>query len=184
MKSISIPIEIVPSSNSNSYSRHISPSYTFRNDYPYSDFTNSPPRINSYSKTRFQPRPNPTTAYDRLLKHSPLNQPVYDRPLYQEPSAFYHSRSNEDLLSSPITSKRAPTQPQTNGIRSESDFIQPNKSTNSLRRSFNVLNDDRPTYVNQTFIHPQEYRVPTTNNCKSKFFSFSFIINKNTIMVV
>jgi hypothetical protein len=67
-----------------------------------------------------------------------------------EPGPLQFSRSNEDLLSSPFDSMHYSTQPQYSSlipptfgsrIRTDSDFVQPNKYSSPLRRSYDALND-------------------------------------------
>ncbi|CAF1267831.1 unnamed protein product [Adineta steineri] len=165
---VTIPVQIISSPDSNSYSRYSTyhrPNYT---ETSFNDFSNSPPytkpTMNPYSTSRFQRRNSPIPAYDRLIQNSLFNEPCYDRPSYQEPQ-YYHSqqriyeprslhtsRSSEDLLSSPPTdSTRSNNQSRNttyyspifnSGFQSDSDFIEPNKyNTNSIRRSYDALND-------------------------------------------
>ncbi|CAF3912736.1 unnamed protein product [Rotaria sp. Silwood2] len=166
---ISIPVEIVSVPNTTNSSSHYPQLRTVHHDNPYSDFSNSPPwkkpSINTYSKGRFQPRQNLTTAYDRLLNDSQFNQPYNDRFFHQthqepqyrhfqqrtyEPNSLHISRSSEDLLSTPSDFIHSDTQSHNtshypsaynNGFRSDSDFVKPNKYTSHLRRSYDILND-------------------------------------------
>jgi hypothetical protein len=174
------------STGSGSHSRHNSPFRTLQNDSPYAGFSDSPP-WSSNSASRFQPRQSPSTAYDRVITNSQFNQPLNDRSSYQqqeppppqqqqqrhaqqrmyEPGPSHFSRSSEDLLSSPFDSIRYSTQPQYtslippsfgSGYRPESDFVQTNKYTSPLRRSYDALNDF--TDMHQSFPttrqHPAE----------------------------
>ncbi|CAF0881118.1 unnamed protein product [Rotaria sordida] len=212
---ITIPIEIVPTSNSTNTNSHHSSFRTINHDNSYNDFSNSPSwkksSINTYSKGRLRPRQTLTTAYDRLINNSQLNQPykdpffheIYQEPQYHhfqhrtyEPNSLHMSRSSEDLLSLPNDSINSNIQSKNishyssifnnNGFQHDSDFMQPNKYTNSLRRSYDVLNDIpntnkkfsinqqypseqqsyyRPTYVTETTINPNvvystEHHIP------------------------
>ncbi|CAF0881138.1 unnamed protein product [Rotaria sordida] len=222
---ITIPIEIVPTSNSTNTNSHHSSFRTINHDNSYNDFSNSPSwkksSINTYSKGRLRPRQTLTTAYDRLINNSQLNQPykdpffheIYQEPQYHhfqhrtyEPNSLHMSRSSEDLLSLPNDSINSNIQSKNishyssifnnNGFQHDSDFMQPNKYTNSLRRSYDVLNDIpntnkkfsinqqypseqqsyyRPTYVTETTINPNvvystEHHIPIIqeiiNSCK------------------
>ncbi|CAF4598177.1 unnamed protein product [Rotaria sp. Silwood1] len=215
---VSIPVEIVSKPNSTNSNSHYIPFRTIRHDNSYSDFSNSSPwkkpSINTYSKGHFQPRKNLTTAYDRLIQDSQFNQPYNDRFFHQidhepqyhhfqqrtyEPNSLHISRSSDDLLFTPndfirsnIQSKNTSHYPSTfnNGLRSDSSFIQTNKYTQPLRRSYDILNDFsdenkkfstnqqypseqqsyyRPTYVTKTVINPNvvystDYHTPINNH--------------------
>jgi len=165
---VSIPVEIIRESNpggrSGSHSRHDSPFRTQGNDSIYSGVSDSPP-WSSNTTGRFQPRRSPGPTYDRVITNSQFNQPFNDRSSYQtyqepqyrhpqqqmyEPGQSNFSRSNEDLFSSPFDSIRHSTQtPYSSlippsfgsGFRLNSDFVQPDKYSSPLRRSFDALND-------------------------------------------
>jgi hypothetical protein len=166
LKAISIPVEIVPKSNS----RYIPTYRTVRNDYPSTSSWKK-----SSTNSHFQPRQSPITAYDRLINHSPSYQlhPGSQYRVY-ESNPLHHSRSSEDLLSSPkdsIRSKKTSIYPPTSnhGFRPDSDFIQPKKS--SLNRSYDALDDypeQKLSYKSSTTANSNEYRVPiNVLNCKS-----------------
>jgi hypothetical protein len=135
--------------------------------------------MNMNLSNRFQPRPSPSTHYDRILTNPQFNQPVNDRTSYQqfqdpqlrpthqriyESTPLNFSRSNEDLLSSAFDPARFNTQshyttlipPSFGGaFRPESDFVQASKYTNPLRRSFDALNDFPD--MNQSFSTMRQY---------------------------
>jgi hypothetical protein len=163
---VSIPVEIIREpTGSSSHSRHNSPFRTIHNDSStYGGFSNSPP-WNTNPNGRFQRRQSPSAAYDRVISNSHFNQPFNDHSSYQqfqepqyrqpqqrlyEPGPTAFSRSNEDLLSSPFDSMRTSAQPQysslipptyPSGFRTDSDFVEPNKFSSPLRRSYDALND-------------------------------------------
>ncbi len=148
LKRVSIPVEIVPPSNSR-----------YNSSYRTSNTNSSSWKKPSYSTNRFQPRQSPTTAYDRLINNSPSYQPYSHRVYESRP--IHVSHSNEDLLSS---SKSSQKPPKINN-NFHSDFIQSNK--NSYHRSYDTLNDYPEKQNRSTFINSNEDRVPiNTLNCK------------------
>ncbi|CAF2041094.1 unnamed protein product [Rotaria magnacalcarata] len=180
---ISIPVEIVSRSNLNNSNFYDPPNRTTRyENSSHSDFSNSPPwkkpSINTYYRSRLQPRQTVIPAYDRLINDFPLHQSYHEqqyRPLQKrtyDSSSLHTSRSSDDLLSSSNDSIRPKTQSSNasyyhetlnNGFPTDSDFIYPNTYTNSFRRSsFDVLNDvsdinqqnpsEHQTYYRPTYI--------------------------------
>ncbi|UJR10447.1 hypothetical protein I4U23_014651 [Adineta vaga] len=152
--------------NAYTYSRPTSSSRPYANERLFNDYSHSPPwkkpTTTSFSTNRFRPRHSPIASYDRLIQNSHFNQPLHERPLYQDtPYHSFHSpmydskplhpsRSTDDLLSSPMDTMRSKRQSRNstffpsfpnNGFRSDSDFVDFDNYMDALHRSHDALHD-------------------------------------------
>ncbi|CAF1649746.1 unnamed protein product [Adineta ricciae] len=184
---VSIPVEIVTksSSNSHAYSRPTSSSRPYFNKNVFYDRSHSP-SWEKLSTNRFQPRHSPVPSYDRLIQNSHFNQPFYQETPYQsfqppmyDSKPLHPSRSIDDLLSPSMSSMRAKNSLRNstyfsplinNGFPSDSDFVDFNRHMDAFHDFPDTHHNfpanrpypfDQPqSYCRPSFVHANEQRLP------------------------